>query len=222
MAKEISSLSRAYLLLYNGILSNGWLIVLVQMVQHLVKTDGDYAGVYEAVALPLQVFQTAAILEIVHAAIGIVPSSAVVTFAQVFSRIVVLWPVLHYTSGVSATYGPVMMITCWSITEIIRYAFYVSSLLQWTPYALLWCRYTFFYALYPLGVFGELVCVYRAMTVVKNTAQFSFPLPNSLNVSFDFFCFLVLFAALYLPVFPHLYLHMIKQRAKYIGKPKTA
>ena len=222
MAKEISSLSRGYLLLYNAALSVGWLVVLVQMTMHMVSTNGDYAGVYDAVALPLQIFQTAAVLEVVHAVIGIVPSSAAVTFMQVLSRIVILWPVLHATPGVEDTRGPLLMITCWSVTEIIRYAFYVCSLVKSTPYVLLWCRYTFFYFLYPLGVTGELICVYAALPVIRETKLFSYPLPNNLNVSFDFYSCLIAFAFMYIPVFPQLYFHMIAQRAKALGKPKSA
>lgn len=222
MAKEISSLARGYLVLYNTVLSLGWLVVLVQLCLHMVRTNGDYAGVYRAVELPLQIFQTAAILEVVHTMIGIVPSSTVVTFVQVQSRLVGLWAVLHATPGVSDSIGPVLMITCWSLAEIVRYAFYVCSLLQSMPYIVLWCRYTFFFLLYPLGVTGELICMYVALPVVKATGQFSFRLPNIYNISFDFYTFLIFYAIMYIPVFPQLYLHMISQRGKMLGKAKTA
>ena len=44
-----------------------------------------------------------------------------------------------------------MMVLAWSITEVIRYAFYALNLFNAAPYILLWCRYTFFYILYPIG-----------------------------------------------------------------------
>jgi len=47
------------------------------------------------------------------------------------------------------------MTLAWSTTEIIRYAFYACSLLNYEPYFLLWLRYTTFYVLYPLGAGSE-------------------------------------------------------------------
>jgi very-long-chain (3R)-3-hydroxyacyl-CoA dehydratase len=47
------------------------------------------------------------------------------------------------------------MVLSWSVTEVIRYAFYASSLLSMTPYHLLYLRYTTFYVLYPTGASSE-------------------------------------------------------------------
>ena len=48
------------------------------------------------------------------------------------------------------------MILAWSITEVIRYAFYAFSLLgSEPPRALTYLRYTTFYVLYPLGAGSE-------------------------------------------------------------------
>ena len=47
------------------------------------------------------------------------------------------------------------MVLAWSFTEVIRYAFYALSLVGAPPYALLWLRYTTFYALYPVGAGSE-------------------------------------------------------------------
>jgi len=41
----------------------------------------------------------------------------------------------------------------------VRYSWYaLKILLGEAPAALTWCRYTFFYVLYPLGVWSELRC----------------------------------------------------------------
>lgn len=47
------------------------------------------------------------------------------------------------------------MLFAWSVTEVIRYTFYVLSLLGIDVYLLNWCRYTFFLVLYPLGAGSE-------------------------------------------------------------------
>lgn len=47
------------------------------------------------------------------------------------------------------------MILSWSITEVIRYAYYAFNLLGHEPYSLLYLRYTTFYVLYLTGAFSE-------------------------------------------------------------------
>jgi hypothetical protein len=47
------------------------------------------------------------------------------------------------------------MLLAWSVTEVIRYPFYVVSLLGKDIYALNWLRYTLFLVLYPLGAGSE-------------------------------------------------------------------
>ena len=47
------------------------------------------------------------------------------------------------------------MLLAWSLTETVRYAFYALTLLNLTPRALTWLRYSTFIALYPLGAGAE-------------------------------------------------------------------
>lgn len=47
------------------------------------------------------------------------------------------------------------MVISWAITEVIRYTFYVTSLLGWEFSPLLWVRYSAFYVLYPTGASSE-------------------------------------------------------------------
>jgi len=52
-------------------------------------------NVYLNVEFFLQIFQTAALLEVLHAAVGLVRSNPVLTFLQVLSRILVVWLVMY-------------------------------------------------------------------------------------------------------------------------------
>lgn len=87
-----------YLILYNLCLCAGWSIVFtkaVTTVAHGVMDDGlvgALSKVYatEGLALILTYSQTAALLEILHAGLGLVRSPLVVTAMQVGSRIVAL------------------------------------------------------------------------------------------------------------------------------------
>lgn len=61
---------------------------------------------------------------------------------------------------------------------------------------------------------------FASLPVVKARQQWHLPLPNAANMSFNFYGFLIVSMLLYIPLFPQLYGHMIKQRSKIIGGPK--
>lgn len=83
---------------------------------------------------------------------------------------------------------------------------------------LMFCRYTTFIALYPIGVTGELLCLYWAQKDASKHKIWSIELPNTYNLTFSYFVFLWVVILLYIPLFPQLYLHMFALRKKVIGK----
>nr|XP_038944842.1 very-long-chain (3R)-3-hydroxyacyl-CoA dehydratase 2 isoform X3 [Rattus norvegicus] len=84
----------AYLVIYNVVMTAGWLVIAVGLVRaYLAK--GSYHSLYYSIEKPLKFFQTGALLEILHCAIGIVPSSVVLTSFQVMSRVFLIWAVTH-------------------------------------------------------------------------------------------------------------------------------
>ncbi|XP_033099426.1 very-long-chain (3R)-3-hydroxyacyl-CoA dehydratase 2-like [Anneissia japonica] len=214
--KGLSGVATAYLVLYNVILCAGWASVGVIGMKHYMSTK-SFVGAYDAFEVPLKVFQTAALLEIFHAAIGIVSSNIVLTAFQVMSRLMLLWSVTHSVPQVQDEVSVTMFVVAWTTTEVIRYAFYTFGLLNRLPYILTWCRYTFFIILYPIGVCGELLTIYAALPIVKSNSLYSVTLPNKFNISFNYYYALIFFMVLYLPIFPRLYSHMIRQRKKVIG-----
>ncbi|XP_042088228.1 very-long-chain (3R)-3-hydroxyacyl-CoA dehydratase 2 isoform X1 [Ovis aries] len=87
-------LATAYLVIYNVVMTAGWLVIAVGLVRaYLAK--GSYHSLYYSIEKPLKFFQTGALLEILHCAIGIVPSSVVLTSFQVMSRVFLIWAVTH-------------------------------------------------------------------------------------------------------------------------------
>jgi very-long-chain (3R)-3-hydroxyacyl-CoA dehydratase len=92
-----------YLILYNLGACAGWSLVLALAVQSLSKgipEDGlleSLANVYGAdnLATLLTYSQTAALLEILHAAVGLVRSPVLITAMQVGSRIVALVAIIY-------------------------------------------------------------------------------------------------------------------------------
>lgn len=85
--------------------------------------------------------QSAAILEVVHAALGWVRSPVPTTAIQVASRLFMVWAVSerYDQSWTSPWYAS--MVLAWSITETIRYPFYANQLMGSESPGLLWLRY---------------------------------------------------------------------------------
>ena len=60
-------------------------------------------------------------------------------------------------------------------------------------------RYTFFTVLYPVGVTGELLCLYAAQSYVASKKLWSVEMPNKLNFTFSYHCILLFTMLLYIP-----------------------
>uniref|UniRef100_A0A1B6L6H3 Very-long-chain (3R)-3-hydroxyacyl-CoA dehydratase n=1 Tax=Graphocephala atropunctata TaxID=36148 RepID=A0A1B6L6H3_9HEMI len=211
-----SSLSNLYLFLYNFVQVLGWSFLLYQVAHHYVSGKSTET-LWPEVKLTVLVFQNAAVLEIVHVALGIVKSNLMLTIFQVFSRVMVVCGILVATPSAPLSQGLPLALVAWSVTEVIRYLYYALNIVNLVPYILIWCRYTFFIALYPIGVTGELLCMYAAQKFVGDTQLWSISLPNKLNFTFNYHYFIIYIMLLYIPLFPQLYLHMFSQRKKIIG-----
>jgi very-long-chain (3R)-3-hydroxyacyl-CoA dehydratase len=114
------------------------------------------------------------------------------------------------------------MLLAWSVTEVIRYAYYVVNLLNLNVWSLTWLRYTLFIVLYPLGGTGELWCYYDSLAHLKKTNMFSMGMPNQLNFTFNSYLVAMIVMVLYLPGFPPMYQHMFVQRKKVLGNAVSA
>mmetsp|Transcript_16639 Transcript_16639/g.38068 ORF Transcript_16639/g.38068 Transcript_16639/m.38068 type:complete len:767 (+) Transcript_16639:133-2433(+) len=174
-----------YLIAYNLSCFAGWLLIFVSSAQSVasgLQKDGlkeSLANVYGNGDLAINVLssanplgdllfltQSAALLEIVHAAVGLVRSPLLVTAMQVMSRIVALAAVT-YSPNAQSQWGAGVMIISWSCVEIVRYLFYAFALVtgdsvKKTPFPLFWLRYSLFAVLYPTGITGEMTCFLSA------------------------------------------------------------
>ncbi|XP_044771175.1 very-long-chain (3R)-3-hydroxyacyl-CoA dehydratase 1 [Neomonachus schauinslandi] len=200
---------------YNNVIIHKpmWLVLAIAMVRFYME-KGTHKGLYKSIQKTLKFFQTFALLEIVHCLIGIVPTSVIVAGVQVSSRIFMVWLITHSIKPIQNEESVVLFLVVWTVTEITRYSFYTFSLLDHLPYFIKWARYNFFIILYPVGVVGELLTIYAALPYVKKTGMFSIRLPNKYNVSFDYYYFLLITMASYIPLFPQLYFYMLRQRRK--------
>jgi len=196
---------------YNVIQFFGWSYLGALITKHVLDTKTS-TGVYDEISKTLVVFQTLAILEIVHVAIKLVRSNPLFTFMQVFSRLYVLWGVLIPIEESRNSTGVIMLLSAWTVTEVVRYAFYAFELLKLTPYWLLWSRYSLFVVLYPLGGAGEVYTMY-------DTAFMFFA--GSVKGYYNYGYVLCFMGLTYAYNFGKLYFHMFSQRKKSLNKSSS-
>lgn len=225
-SKEPSFLSKLYLLAYNGGQVAGWSYILYQLIAYYTTNVAGGKTLWDYIGWSVILFQNAAVLEMIHAATGLVKSNVFITIVQVLSRVMVVCGVVMATPDAKVSPGLPLALLAWSITEIIRYGYYTLNLVNAVPYFLIYLRYTTFIALYPIGVTGELLCFYWAQHYAKHHKVWSMEMPNKYNVTFSYFYLLWTIMLIYIPQFPQMYLHMFAQRKKIIGgggssTPKT-
>lgn len=124
---------------------------------------------------------------------------------QVSSRFALVWGAVHFYPSVAASPAYTSMLLAWSITEVVRYAFFALSLSGAEPGFLRWIRYSGFYVLYPVGISSELWELFLAFRIARAEED----VPGWVVAA--------LVMATYLPGAPKLYGHMMRQRRKVLG-----
>ncbi|KAJ7703262.1 PTPLA-domain-containing protein [Mycena rosella] len=173
---------------------------------------------YARVGGTVAIVQTCAILEVVHSLLGWVRSPLQTTAMQVASRLWIVWGIVQQFDVAQTNPLYTSAVLAWSVTEVVRYSFYASSLLGYEPPILLYLRYTMFYVLYPVGAGSEAFLSYATL-----------PFPSGIPSLQSFLgwtppeyaragLFLLWWPSLY-----QLYTYMIVQRRKIIGsaRPKS-
>ncbi|XP_020363065.1 very-long-chain (3R)-3-hydroxyacyl-CoA dehydratase 1-like [Oncorhynchus nerka] len=208
-----SAIAVAWLTFYNIAMTAGWLVLAMAMMRFYLQ-KATHKGLYKSIARTLKFFQTVALVEVGHCAIGIVRTSVIVTGVQVCSRIFMVWFITNSIKQIQNEESVILFLVVWTLTEITRYSFYTFNLLNHLPYFIKWARYNMFIIMYPLGVAGELLTIYAALPFVRKTGMLSMRLPNKYNISFDYYYFLIIVMLSYIPLFPQLFFHMLRQRRK--------
>ncbi|KAJ9660719.1 hypothetical protein H2201_006798 [Coniosporium apollinis] len=226
-AARSSGAKRTYLLTYNFVSTILWAAVLGRVVltvlfagwQQVYKSTGDFAFWT----------QLGAVAEVGHAALGLVRAPLPTTAMQVASRLLLVSLARLFPRTASSTPFYTTMLLAWSVTEVIRYAYFVCVL--WgasnprseggsegrgdgvkgstVPAWLSWLRYNTFFVLYPLGISSEAAVVWKAVGPA-----------GRVNLAWAYFLKAVL--AVYVPGSYILYTHMMAQRRKVMrGKQKA-
>ena len=96
---------------------------------------------------------------------GIVRAPLLTTLMQIASRFLLVWLIAFpFPAQTSASPAYTTMLLAWSITEVIRYSYFVFVLSgTGVPKLWTWLRYNTFLVLYPLGVASECWLVWKAV-----------------------------------------------------------
>ncbi|KDP44189.1 hypothetical protein JCGZ_05656 [Jatropha curcas] len=208
------SLPKLYLLTYNSLQAFGWTIALFRILSSFISSrsiNGAYASAGELICL----LQVAAFLEVIHGALGIVPSGFLFPLMQWGGR---THFVFYVRNIVEVRELPSVFITflVWSLAEVIRYSHYALNCLGNCPSWLTYLRYTAFIVLYPIGILpGEMWLMYQGIPFAKKNHLYA-SLFSALPFSYTDFIKAVLM--LYPFLWLRLYLHLLKQRRSKLGK----
>ncbi|KAJ9613563.1 hypothetical protein H2200_003505 [Cladophialophora chaetospira] len=228
-SRRAASPTQKYLIAYNAACLALWSIITLRAT-FLIPTLFVLEKPHELLSalFPLLKWtQTIALLEIVHALIGLVRASPLTTAMQVASRILVVWVVLQMFPQIisttnsfgrsipGSTLGPIAfagILTAWGTTEVIRYGFFVwkAAISEKVPSSITWLRYNTFFVLYPIGISSECILMYLALNPAEKQGK-----------QIDWLLKIVLL--IYVPGSYILYSHMMSQRRKVLkGKGKSA
>ena len=205
-----------YLFLYNFIQLCGWSFFFFRGVLNLINFN-SLQEMYSNTHIILECCQYGAFLEIIHAITGIVKTSILSTSIQIIGRISIV--LLLQFVPVEVSYGYLIIFFAWSSIEIVRYSYYILNLIKKNysnfniPYLLIWCRYTFFIVLYPIGSFGEMLIIYNAQKYFNKIILWKNNVFN-IYVGNLFYPIYILF----LPGLIFMYGYLFKQRKKVLNR----
>jgi len=188
------------LVLYNLVSAALWGFHLFRTVTLGFKVGP--AEYYDISNKSLTIIQCCAVIEIFNSLLGFVRSPLFTVVAQVSSRLLVVLGIFQYLPNSNGPRGVQFfsLSIAWCIAEIVRYMYYFYNLIREEPPKFLTIlRYNLFFVLYPLGVGSELFIIYHSLDSAPSTFYKYFLIASMLT---------------YIPGFPILFGHMLKQRRK--------
>ncbi|KAL0491294.1 very-long-chain CoA dehydratase [Acrasis kona] len=165
-----STLAKVYLSAYNISQIGGWGYILYKTLKlsfdHHNKPKETIKGKEQTYQRIWP--QTSGLMESLHCLLGLVPGSPTTPLQQSVGRMCVAYGVNDFVS-----HSPLnaSLNVAWSVADIIRYAFYVTSLWDITPQWLTYLRYTAFLLLYPVGMASEVGLVLTALYKGRGVPQ---------------------------------------------------
>ncbi|KAL6705490.1 hypothetical protein ACN47E_006755 [Coniothyrium glycines] len=197
-----TSLRSLYLTTYNVLFASLWFSVLLNTISH---AGYGRTELFKATEAQARWIQTASLIEVLHAACGLIKSPVSTTALQTVTRVIQVWMVwFAFPVSTAGSRAYLALVLAWSVADTIRYLYLACNMHGLAPKMLTWLRYTMFFPLYPVGIGAEWWLLYRAIRPGREVSWVIPPL---------FYFFLVL----YIPGAYTMYTYMIKQRTKTLG-----
>ncbi|KAJ4982831.1 protein tyrosine phosphatase-like protein [Stagonosporopsis vannaccii] len=219
-----SPIKNTYLLAYNAVSAALWAGVLYKTVTigsqevQSARKAGSFFGrndlqsaaaglasgkVFAELEEYTRFVQSLAGLEVLHSLVGVVRAPLMTTLMQVASRFLLVWGIgFNFPATTSHSPAYCTMLLAWSVTEVIRYSYFVFTLSGLAvPSLLSFLRYNTFTILYPLGISSECWLVYQAI-----------PAARLLDERIPYALYAIL--AIYVPGSYVLFSHMLRQRRR--------
>ncbi|CAA0410927.1 Protein-tyrosine phosphatase-like PTPLA [Arabidopsis suecica] len=210
----MSPFVKFYLFGYNFLQASAWAISLLIILNSFLSNKTINAA-YASAGFLISLFQTAAVLEVLHGAIGIVPSGFLSPLMQWSGRTHFILAIVGQIKEVQDSPWLSITLVAWCIGEMIRYPHYAFTCLGRCPNSLTYLRYTGFIVIYPTGLVGELLIMYKALPHVKERNLYA----NFFSVFlFSYYDFLWAVLLVYPFLWLKLYLQLFKQRKSKLGK----
>jgi very-long-chain (3R)-3-hydroxyacyl-CoA dehydratase len=112
--------------------------VLVKTIRHL--PEGRHA-VFTSTEPFTRWVQTFTLVDIVHSAVGLIPSPLGTTFTQVATRVIQVWLIWYTFPETTATsVAFTALLLAWSIADTVRYIYLAANLHGKAPEWLIWLR----------------------------------------------------------------------------------
>lgn len=207
-----------YLLVYNGVQLLIWSVVLARIIAGSVSASTIFREsvqieqLFHAVYPFVLTGQSLACMEVAHAALGIAGGGVATTAIQMVGRYVVLKWVIGAIPVVHTWITTIILFAAWSLSDVVRYIFYIFSLLKISSFYLRWCRYSLFVFLQPVGISAEWLIYWWTLFYIDDTQLYRIKLPNVWNFAFDFGVLNRFVLVSYFYFGPLLVNHMLKQR----------
>ncbi|EPS71942.1 hypothetical protein M569_02817, partial [Genlisea aurea] len=205
---ELLQVRRFYLFCYNILQASGWAFSLLKILGSFLSS-GSVNGAYSSAGELISFLQTLAFLEVLHGALGIVPSGFLLPLMQWGGRTHFLLAVLRRIHEIQDSASVFITFAAWSSSEVIRYSHYALNCIgngnppDWITFL----RYNAFIVLYPIGVFpGEMWSMYRGLPFMKRKNLYGDRLP------FAYCDFVKVLLLCYPFLWMKLYLHLFSQR----------
>ncbi|XP_018650672.1 putative butyrate induced transcript [Schistosoma mansoni] len=184
-----------YLFIFNVVQFSGYLYVCGALVYGLMQyKEVHKIPFYEWTIDRLVFVQILSILEPLHAFLGWIRGGSILPVVfQLFGRSFVLFCIVLPHAEFHSASTTYWLFFSWSLIEVVRYPYYILSLLSFQNGLITYLRHTLWIILYPIGFICEGKLIIRSLPLLIESRKFCLELPNSANVSFDFTTFLQIY-----------------------------